>query len=257
MAELLSADHPLPFVEILADNFLAMRGVHYQMLQAVAERYPVALHCVGMSVGSEVNSAYLMRVALMAKELNAISVSDHLSLSQLPGAVVHDLLPICYQEPVISGICANIKRIQSQLEVPFLLENVSRYTTYRDDNIQEGELFHRLHDATGVGMLLDVNNVYVTAHNLNLDAELLLLSYPRQAVCQYHLAGHQSRPPLLVDTHGSHVCAEVWELYLKAIAHFGGHPTIIEWDNDIPPLVELLTSADRAQHLMTPVAGVA
>ncbi|TAA45097.1 DUF692 domain-containing protein [Corallincola spongiicola] len=259
LLELLASEPSLPFVEVLADNFLAMRGRHYQLIRQVAERYPVVLHCVGMSVGSTHAPAagYVQRIAALARDLSACAVSDHLSVSAMADEFVHDLLPIQYREACIPRLVKHIRQVQEHLPVPLLLENISRYLAYRSDEISEGQLFGELHRQTGVGLLFDVNNLYVTAHNLQCDVRQMLNEYPIGAVQQYHLAGYQERPPLLVDTHGCPVSPPVWELYALALARFGAKPTIIEWDNDLPPLAELLSTVARAQRLMMPLAGVA
>ncbi|MBY5990614.1 DUF692 domain-containing protein [Ferrimonas balearica] len=256
---LLARPPQLPFIEVLADNFLALRGPHYAKLRALAERYPVLLHCVGFSIGSDtpLETDYLARVARMARELNAVTVSDHLSLSQTPHGFVHDLLPLNYQKRFLPGLVAKVAALQAALPVPLLLENVSRYLRYPDDELEEGALCQELVAQTGVGLLLDVNNLYVTAHNLESDPYTLLASYPLSAVRQYHLAGHHQNAPLLVDSHGAEVAEPVWVLYRHCLKTVGCHPTIIEWDNNLPPLPRLLDEAQRAQRWLLQAQVVA
>ncbi|WP_051252906.1 DUF692 domain-containing protein [Ferrimonas kyonanensis] len=251
LQQVLQRREPLPFVEVMADNYLALRGPHYQLLQQVAQRYPVVLHCVGLSPGSGgADDDYLRRLGRMASELGAIAVSDHLSVSQLPGGRVHDLLPIRYRPEMLPPLVAAIHRIQDVTGLPFIIENISRYLAYADDCLDEGELLDELHRRTGAGMLLDINNLYVTAHNLGQSPMALLRRFPLGAVAYCHLAGYQQRRHLLVDTHGSRVSEPVWQLYAQVLAAMGPRPTIIEWDNDIPPLEVLLEEARRAETLM-------
>ncbi|MBY6186998.1 DUF692 domain-containing protein [Marinobacter hydrocarbonoclasticus] len=256
---LLDRPPQLPFIEVLADNYLARRGPHYLRLRAVAERYPVLLHCVGFSLGSDapVDKAYLNRIAAMARELNAATVSDHLSLSQTDSGYVHDLLPIRYRHQTLAPLTDKVRAVQDRLPVPLLLENVSRYTAYQDDQLSEGALFGELVAQTGVGLLMDVNNLFVTAHNLGQDARSMLSEYPSSAVRQYHLAGHHARPPLLVDSHGAAVDDAVWHLYRHCLDTIGCRPTIIEWDNNLPPLPRLLAEAHQAQRWLFAAQGVA
>ncbi|SDK34200.1 hypothetical protein SAMN04488540_12715 [Ferrimonas sediminum] len=251
LQQVLQRRQPLPFVEVMADNYLALRGPHYRLLQQVAQRHPVVLHCVGLSLGSGgADDDYLKRLARMASELGAIAVSDHLSVSQLPGGRVHDLLPIRYCPEMVPPLMAAIHRIQDTTGLPFIIENISRYLAYADDCLDEGELLGELHRRTGAGVLLDINNLYVTAHNLGLSPMALLRQFPLGAVAYCHLAGYQRRQNVLVDTHGSSVSEPVWQLYARVIAAMGPRPTIIEWDNDIPPLSVLLQEADRARSLL-------
>ncbi|WP_298443937.1 DUF692 domain-containing protein [uncultured Ferrimonas sp.] len=249
LQQILQRQLSLPFIEVMADNYLSLRGPHYHRLCQLAERYPVVLHCVGLSVGSGgAADDYLTKLAIMADELNAIAISDHLSVSQLAEGDSHDLLPLCYQRDLLPALQHSIERLQHRLPLPLILENVSRYLSYRDDNIGEGELLAELHRRTGIGLLLDINNLYVSAHNLQCPVAELLAKLPLTAVSYCHLAGHQPQGELLLDHHGSQVSEPVWQLYQQLLAQMGPRPTIIEWDNHLPPLDTLLGEVARARR---------
>ncbi|WP_067658550.1 DUF692 domain-containing protein [Ferrimonas marina] len=251
MAELLARELPLPYLEVMADNFLSGRGPHYHLLKQLAERYPIELHCVGFSFGSTLDPDYLKAIARLAVDLNARSVSDHLSLSAVPGGFVHDLLPVTYQESSLQVLCDNLGRTQEVLSQPLRLENPSRYLSYQADCLTEGEMMTELHRRCGIEVLLDINNLYVTGHNLGIEPEALMADYPAAAVRQYHLAGHAQQPPLLLDNHGNTVSEPVWQLYQQALESFGVHPTVIEWDDDLPALDTLLGEARQAERFAT------
>lgn len=251
MAQLLQRREPLPFVEILADNFMALRGPHYHLLRQVAERYPVILHCVGLSLASSgPDEGYLQRLRIMADELGAIGVSDHLAVCRLPDGHVHDLLPVSYSIDTLDRLCQQVERVQQVTGLPMAVENISRYLAYRDDSLDEGEMLSEMHRRTGAGVLLDVNNLYVTARNLDQDPLTLLESFPLEAVHYCHLAGYEQRNRLLVDTHGSRVSSPVWRLYGQVLERMGPRPMVIEWDNAIPQLPVLLEEAARAATMM-------
>ncbi|GAA4874699.1 DUF692 domain-containing protein [Ferrimonas pelagia] len=249
LAQLLAQRPPLPFIEVVADNFLALRGPHYAGLRQLSEHYPILLHCVGFSFGSAQPPApdYTRKVATMAQELGALNVTDHLSLSALNDEFIHDLLPIRYHPDSLQALCDNLSRVQEALPVPLLLENPSRYLAYADDEMSEGNMMTKLVQRTGIGVLMDINNLYVTGHNLGLCPQAMLADYPQEAIDLYHLAGHHAQPPLLVDSHSAAICPEVWQLYEYAITQIGPRPTIIEWDNQLPPLPTLIEQAQLAQ----------
>lgn len=251
MGELLAETTSLPFIEVMADNFMALRGPHYYQLQQLAERYPVVLHCVGLSLGGAgPTEEYLKRLTYMANELSAIAISDHLSVSTIDGTDLHDLLPIRYDHRTLAQLESQIQRVQTQTRLPLLLENISRYLAYRDDFIDEGEMLAELNRRTDVGILLDINNLYVTAHNLDGDPLVLLKHFPLHAVGYCHLAGHERRQALLVDTHGCHVSEAVWQLFQQVLNSMGPKPTIIEWDNQIPPVATMLRESAIAERIL-------
>ncbi|QIZ77109.1 DUF692 domain-containing protein [Ferrimonas lipolytica] len=251
LQQLLQRRPPLPFIEILADNYLSLRGPHYHALCQLAEHYPIVLHCVGLSIGSGGAAvSYLAKIKTMADEIDAIAISDHLSASELNGVNSHDLLPISYQQQFVEPLCASIGRVQDYFKRPFILENVSRYLSYPDDQLNEGVLLTQLVQKTGIGLLFDINNLFVTAHNLNLNSDQMLANLPLSAVSYYHLGGHQQQGQLLLDNHGSKIAEPVWQLYQQVLTLIGPKPTIIEWDNNIPPLEALFDEANKAHQLM-------
>lgn len=259
MAQILAEQPDLPFVEVLADNFLSLRGPHvYQLLQ-IAERYPVLLHCVGLSLGSEQrpDPEYLHRLKRLAQMLRPLAVSDHMSMSALPGHFVHDLLPIPYTHARLQHLCENVERVQAQFAIPVLVENISRYLDYRDNQLSETQMLSALVEHTGCGLLLDLNNLYVNAMNLQVDVNHYLAALPHQAVGYLHLAGYEQVDGTLVDTHGARVAPAVWQLFSDYLASYGAKPTLIEWDNNLPTLTELIAEAERAGAMLAREAACA
>jgi uncharacterized protein (UPF0276 family) len=207
-----------------------------------------------LSLGSAdgLDEAHLARVAALAKNLEPVWLSDHLSWSAAGGRYFNDLLPLPYTEEALDVVVRNVGRAQEALGRQISVENPSCYLGFVDSTVSEPEFLAELVHRSGCGLLLDVNNVAVTAHNLRLDPQDWLAGLPGAAITQYHLAGHAVNDadgqPILIDDHGSRVSEGVWALYAQAVARFGGRPTLIEWDTDIPPLSVLLGEAGRADH---------
>jgi uncharacterized protein (UPF0276 family) len=239
------------FLEIHAENFLSRS----EAIEQLRTDYAVSVHAVGLSLGSVdgLDEAHLARVAALVKRLEPALVSDHLSWSTFRGHYFNDLLPLPYSEEALAVVVQNVQRLQEALGRQVLVENPSCYLGFAQSTLSEPEFLGELARRSGCGLLLDVNNIVVTAHNLRLDP-LDWLSVPGEAIGEYHLAGHAVNDadgePILIDDHGSRVSEGVWSLFAETVNRFGARPTLIEWDTDLPPLAVLLDEAARvADHV--------
>lgn len=245
---------PVGFVEIHSENYLG-GGPAIKHLEAARREYPVSLHGVGLSLGSAegLDANHLQRVCALADRIDPLLVSEHVSWSIAGGAYLNDLLPLPYTEEALAIFCANVRRMQEALKRPVLVENPSSYLQFTHSTIPEWEFVAEISKRTGCGLLLDVNNIYVSACNHGFDAREYLRAMPRSAVCEIHLAGHTAKQigdqTLRIDDHGSAVCDEVWALYGEAIGMLGPVPTLIEWDSRIPPLADIVAEAAKADAI--------
>jgi uncharacterized protein (UPF0276 family) len=248
----LTGEVPVDFVEVISENFMVRGGRPLAVLDQVRERYPVALHGVAMSLGSAggLNLDYLSRLKALAYRVRPLWVSDHLCWTGVDGFNTHDLLPIPLTEEALRRVCANIGRAQDVLERPLVVENASTYLTFADDGLTEWAFLAEMCRATGCHLLLDVNNIHVSAANHGFDALAYLEAIPTDRVRQIHLAGHTpGREGLVIDTHDELVPAAVWALYEAACRRFGPRATMIERDDRIPPLEDLLAELAIARDL--------
>lgn len=250
-ADFLSHKVPVDFVEVISENFMVDGGQPRRILREVRERYPVALHGVSMSLGSAdgLDPTYLARLRALVDEVDPLFVSDHLSWSRIDGFSAHDLLPIPYTQEALSIVCANIDRAQEALGRTMLIENPSSYLALAPAELTEWAFLDAVCDRTGCGMLLDVNNVFVSAANHDFDALDYLDGVPHARVRQVHLAGHSTGEHLLIDTHDRPVPPSVWDLYAHVLPKLGAVATMIERDDDIPPLAELLGELTIARRI--------
>jgi uncharacterized protein (UPF0276 family) len=250
-AEFLSHKVPVDFVEVISENFMVDGGQPRRILREVRERYPVALHGVSMSLGSAdgLDPAYLARLRALVDEVDPLFVSDHLSWSRIDGFSAHDLLPIPYTQEALSVVCANIDRAQAVLGRTMLIENPSSYLAPGPAEMTEWAFLEAVCDRTGCALLLDVNNVFVSAANHGFDALAYLDGVPHARVRQVHLAGHSQGEHLLIDTHDRPVPPSVWDLYAYVLPKLGAVATMIERDDDIPPLAELLGELATARRI--------
>lgn len=249
-ADFLSRDVPLDFVEIISENFMVDGGRPLATLDAIRERHPVAMHGVSMSIGSAsgLDRDYLDRLKTLADRVRPLWVSDHLCWTGFNGHNTHDLLPLPYSEEALDTVCANIAVAQDVLERPMLFENPSSYVHFAGLGMTEWDFLSAMCQRTGCYLLLDVNNIYVSGRNHGFDALSYLDAIPADRVRQIHLAGHSQGEAMLIDTHDSPVSADVWSLYDAAIRRFGPLATMIERDDDIPPLDDLLAELDIARR---------
>lgn len=249
--EILSSSPPVDFFEVLSENFMDTGGRPAWVLDRVAERYPVVLHGVSLNVGSTdpLDEAYLARLARLAARTRALWVSDHLCWTGVAGRNVHDLLPVPLTEGTLAHVAARVRAVQDRLGRELVLENPSTYLEFETSTIPEAEFLARLVEATGCGLLLDVNNVHVSSVNHGWDPVAYLDALPADAVVQYHLAGHTDRGTHLLDTHSRPVKDDVWRLFEHAVRRFGEAATLVEWDEEIPDLATVHAEALKARSV--------
>jgi len=239
------------FVEVISENFMVAGGKPRQILRDVRARHPVALHGVSMSIGSAdgLDGAYLQRLRALVDEIEPLFVSDHLSWSRIEGFNSHDLLPLPYTNEALDLVSTNIARAQDALGRAMLIENPSTYIDFAPADMTEWQFLDAVCARTGCGLLLDVNNVYVSATNHGFDAREYLDGIPADRVRQIHLAGHSQGSELLIDTHDQPVPAPVWDLYAHILPRLGPVATMIERDDAIPPLADLLAELATARRI--------
>ena len=247
--DFLETSVPVDFVEVISENFMVAGGQPRHILRQVRERHPVALHGVSMSIGSAegLDPDYLRRLKALVDEIDPLFVSDHLSWSRSGAFNAHDLLPVPYTDEALDRVCANIHQAQEALGRTLLFENPSSYLAFEGASMSEWAFITAMAQRTGCELLLDVNNVYVSASNHGFDARDFLDGIPAERVRQIHLAGHSQGAGLLIDSHDSPVCSGVWDLYAEAIARVGPVATMIERDDHLPPLAELLHELSMAR----------
>jgi len=240
------------FVEVISENFMVAGGRPRDILRRVRERHPVALHGVSMSVGSAdgIDRDYLARLRALADEIEPLFVSDHLCWTRIGGFNSHDLLPLPYSEEALDLVCANVAIAQDMLGRAMLIENPSSYVAFADAPMTEWQFLEAMCARTDCELLLDVNNIHVSAINHGFDPLDYLAGIPAGRVRQIHLAGHSQGRDLLIDTHDKPVPAVVWALYERAIALVGPTATMIERDDDIPPLGDLLDELQIARRIV-------
>lgn len=258
-AEFLEHRVAVDFVEVISENFMVDGGRPRRILREVRARYPVALHGVSLSIGSAdgLDPAYLVRLRALVDEIDPLFVSDHLCWTQFAGFNSHDLLPLPYTSEALGVVCANIGQAQDALGRAMLIENPSSYVTFEGDGMSEWAFLDAVCARTGCGLLLDVNNVFVSATNHDFDPLAYLDGIPHAHVRQIHLAGHSTGETMLIDTHDSPVPASVWDLYAHILPRLGPVATMIERDDNIPPLQDLLAELGQARAIGANVQGLA
>jgi uncharacterized protein len=242
--------HPaVDWFEIVTENFMVPGGRPLQVLEKVRERYPIVLHGVSMSLGSTdpLDRQYLARLRDLARRFEPAWISDHLCWTGVGGRNLHDLLPLPYTEEAILWVASRIRQVHETLERPILIENVSSYMAFAHSTMMEWDFLSAVAEQADCGILLDINNVYVSAFNHGFDPVLYIDSVPVERVAQYHLAGHSDHGAYLLDTHDHPVPPEVWSLYEKAVRRFGQVSALVEWDDNIPEFPTLQSTADEAR----------
>ena len=239
------------WLEVISENFLDSQGRPRYVLDQIAERYPIVMHGVSLSIGSAdpLDFDYLAKLKRLARAVQARWVSDHLCWTGVLGRNSHDLLPLPLTEESLAYVAARVRTVQDFLERPLVLENPSSYVTFAADTLSECEFLARLSAETGCRLLLDVNNVYVSSRNHDFDPREYLRQIPADRVQQFHLAGHTDLGTHCIDTHDGRVVERVWDLYREATALTGGAATLLEWDARIPPFEEVLAEAEKARDL--------
>jgi hypothetical protein len=253
------APGPLGFIEIHAENYMGAGGMPHAMLERLRSRYPLSVHGVGLSIGGagQLDQAHLMRLKLLCDRYQPDSFSEHLAWSSHDGAYLNDLLPLPYTEETLAHIIRHIDEVQSKLNRQMLLENPSTYVRIAESTIPETEFLETIAKRTGCGLLLDVNNVFVSSTNHALCPRAYLDSFPLKFVGEVHLGGHTEEADdegalLLIDAHGSATGDPVWALYKETIAKTGPIATLIEWDNDVPAWPVLRDEIERAEAILMP-----
>lgn len=254
LAEVVATRPDVGWLEIHPENFLANPHAT-ELLADLAAGYPVSVHTVGISIGSVdgIDRTHLRRLRAFLDIIRPVMVSGHLAWSSNQGAYLNDLLPMPYDEDALRVVVAHLNEVQDGLGRPYIIENPSSYVAFSASTMTELEFLNELVHRTGCQLLCDVSNVHLSAHNMGYDAYRFIDGLPVDAIRELHLGGFtpeddEANPGaiLLVDTHASTIADPVWDLYAHALRRFGAAPTIIEWDNDIPPLVTLVGEAHRA-----------
>jgi uncharacterized protein (UPF0276 family) len=234
--------------EIMSENFMDTEGRPLYILDQIAERYPIVMHGVSMSIGSTdpINFKYLSKLKILAERVNALWLGDHVCWTGVAGRNGHDLYPIPYNEKTLGFLVERIRVVQDFLERPLILENPSTYLTFASSTMPEEVFLHRMAEDADCGLLLDVNNVYVTCRNHDLDPYGYLDGIPYDRVVQIHIAGHTDKGTHCIDTHDGRVIDEVWELYAEVHRKAGDRATLLEWDAHIPPFEEVQAEVLKA-----------
>jgi uncharacterized protein (UPF0276 family) len=257
LAEVVATRPPVAWFEIHPENFLANPHAR-ELLIEVAGHYPISVHTVGISIGSTegIDRAHLERLRTLIDELGPVLVSGHLAWSTHQGTYLNDLLPLPYDEDTLAVVARHLAEVQDVLGRPYLVENPSSYVGFGISTMTEAEFLCELERRTGCSLLCDVSNVHLSAHNMGYDPYRFIDALPAHAVRELHLGGFTPEPDaasstgeVLIDTHATQVAGPVWDLYGHAVRRFGRQPTLIEWDNDIPPFPELAAEAARADRV--------
>jgi len=232
-------------------------GRALEVLSAIRERYPIVMHGVSMSIGSAdpLNRDYLRKLREAARRFSPAWMSDHLCWTSVGGRNLHDLIPLPYTEEALRHVVRRIRAVQDAIERPILMENVSSYMAFADSAMPEWEFLSRVAEEADCGILLDINNVFVSAFNHRFDACEYIDAVPADRVVQYHLAGHSDHGTYLLDSHDHPVREEVWSLYERAVRRFGAVSALVEWDDNIPDFGALAATADRARRIFINAAS--
>ncbi len=250
--EIIKSGQDIRWLEVLIDQQLVDGGEMLHRLERLRQNHPITLHGAGLSLGSSapLDMDYLAKIKAMAKHLDVSWISDHVCLSPIDNCFSHELLPLPYTEEALSHICTRIMQVQEFLGRRILLENPARYLGFAHSTLSEGEFLAEMAERADCYLLLDLNNSYVTQHNLGVDARDTLEKLPARRVREIHLAGFDAHEHCLLDGHNNPVREPVWSLFEEAQQHFIATPTLIEWDRDIPELSVILHEVNRAQKIM-------
>jgi uncharacterized protein (UPF0276 family) len=255
------ADHasPVDWFEVISENFMVAGGRPLEVLDGVRARYPVVMHGVSLSIGSSdpLNRAYLRALGALARRVEPAWLSDHLCWTGVGGRNLHDLLPLPYTEETVRHVARRIREVQEILERTILIENVSSYMTFRASRLTEWEFLSAVAQEADCAILLDINNIFVSAFNHRFDPLRYIDAVPVDRVVQFHLAGHSDHGSYLLDTHDHPIRPEVWALYEHAVRRFGRVATLIEWDDNIPEFAVLAAAAGEARRRCESVLAAA
>jgi uncharacterized protein (UPF0276 family) len=253
---ILNSEPAIDWFEIISENYLVPGGKPLHYLDRIRERYPLVMHGVSMSIGSTdpLNRDYLKQLKELARRIEPAWISDHLCWTGVHGTNLHDLLPLPYTEETIEHVAARIREVQDLLDRQMLIENVSSYLSYTQSQLSEWDFLTAVCERADCLLLFDVNNVYVSSVNHGFDPLDYLNGIPAERVQQFHLAGHEDHGRYIIDTHDHPVPDPVWDLYAQALRRFGPVSTMIERDDNIPPLDELIAELDHARGIAARVA---
>ncbi|MBS7691109.1 DUF692 domain-containing protein [Pseudomonas lalucatii] len=247
--EILERRPAVDWFEVVSENHLVEGGKPLYYLEAIGEHYPLVMHGVSLSIGGPhpLDRDYLQRLKRLADRVQPAWISDHLCWSRGSAHQLHDLLPLPFTEESLQHVAGRVRQVQEVIERPLVLENVSSYLRSADDQFSEWQFLAALSDLTGCELLLDVNNVYVSARNHGFEPWEFISGLPAQRIRQLHLAGHSDYGSYLIDTHDAPVSDPVWQLYARTLRHLGPVATLLERDDHFPPLAELLVELDKAR----------
>ena len=255
--EILETKPDIGWFEVHAENYMGAGGPPHHFLTKIREHYPISIHGVGLSIGSQgpLDETHLERLKTVCDRYEPGLFSEHLAWSTHDGAYLNDLLPVPYTEETLAQVCAHIDQVQDTVGRRMLLENPSTYVAFASSEMSELEFLSQIAARTGCGLLLDVNNVHVSGTNHGYTPESYIDEFPIEHVGEIHMGGHDedqgdAGEPLLIDAHGSAVIDSVWQLYQRTLARSGATPTLIEWDNDVPQWSVLFAEAARAEAAM-------
>jgi hypothetical protein len=243
--------HPaMDWFEVISENFMVEGGRPLEVLEGVRAQYPVVMHGVSLSIGSSdpLNRDYLRALHALARRVEPAWISDHLCWTGVGGRNLHDLLPLPYTEETVRHVAGRIREVQDVLERTMLIENVSSYMAFHASRLTEWEFLSAVAEEADCAILLDINNIFVSAFNHRFDALRYIDAIPVNRVAQFHLAGHSDHGSYLLDTHDHPIRPEVWALYEHAVRRFGRISTLIEWDDNIPEFEVLAAAADEARR---------
>jgi uncharacterized protein len=249
---------PMPdWFEIISENFMVAGGAPLHNLGRALDRFQLVQHGVSLSIGSidPLDRGYLEKLRALLRRTGSPWVSDHLCWTGARGVNLHDLLPLPYTEATVRHVAERARAVQDMLGVRLALENTSSYMTYASSEMTEWEFVTAVAEEADCGILLDVNNIYVSAYNHGFDANAFVDGVPHHRVVQIHLAGHTNKGAYILDTHSDHVIDPVWDLYRRALRRCGPVSTLVEWDDDIPPFSVLVAEADKARAIRDEECG--
>ncbi|WP_193726107.1 DUF692 domain-containing protein [Pseudomethylobacillus aquaticus] len=251
---LLDDDHAIDWLEIISENYMIPGGKPLHYLDRLRARYPMVMHGVSLSIGSTdaLDLDYLRDLRTLADRIEPAWISDHLCWTGIHGQNMHDLLPLPYTEETAYHVASRVRQVQDLLGRRILLENVSSYASYVDSCMSEWEFISLVCEQADCLLLLDVNNIYVSSYNHAFDPRDFIAGVPAERVQQIHLAGHHHHGDYIIDTHDAPVIDPVWDLYAHALAHLGPVATMIERDDQIPPLIELVEELAKARQIAQP-----
>lgn len=252
---LLADPGKVEWLEVVSENYMVSGGLPLVWLDRFRERFPLVMHGVSLSIGSTdpLDDDYLARLAALAQRIEPAWVSDHLCWTGVQGVNLHDLMPLPYTEEALDHVVGRVKRVQDTLKRRILLENVSSYVSFADSQLTEWEFLATVAERADCLILLDINNVHVSAMNHGFSSLDYLRGIPVSRVHQFHLAGYEQGELLIIDTHDAPVSNAVWDLYVEAVRRFGRVSTMIERDDNFPPLAELMAELEHARQLAEPL----